>query len=415
MNFYIETLGCKVNLYESNYIKEALEKLGFFNVQNIKDANIIILNTCSVTNNADSKSLKLARRFKRENKESYLVICGCSTQNGIDKFNDINIDLILGNHDKINIPNIIKENYLTKKKLTLIEKPSLFVFENMLTTTFVNQRAYIKIQDGCNNFCSYCIIPYLRGQLRNKPFESVIKEAKKLANNCYKEIVLTGINTGTYKSEGKDLTDLVEELSLIDNLKRIRISSIEVTQITPKFINMVKTNTKLCSHLHIPLQSGSDFILKTMNRKYNKSKYFKIIKQLKKARKGISITTDIIVGHPHETKEMFLETIKFAKKIKFSKIHVFSYSKKEGTRASKMSNLVDPKEIKIRSKQLISLSNQLEKKYKSKFINTKQKVLIETYKDGYSYGHTSNYLYLKIKGRHDINDFYELIVKKENL
>ena len=413
--FYIKTLGCKVNLYESNYIKESLTKMDFLYVEDFKEANIIILNTCSVTNNADSKSLKELRKFRRLNKKAYIAVCGCSVQNNYSLYKDLDINLILGNDSKMNIPNMIKDNYLMSNKLIHLEKPSCFVFEDTQIDSFSNTRAYIKIQDGCNNFCSYCIIPYLRGSMRNKPFDSVIKEATQLVNSNFKEIVLTGINTGSYNDEGKDLTDLINELSKINDLKRIRVSSIEVTEITDKFITMLENNNKVCNHLHIPLQSGSDYILKSMNRKYNTKYFANKIKKIKKVRKDISITTDIIVGFPGETETHFKEMIDFVNLIKFSDIHVFPFSKRTGTRASKLSNQVNGSVIKKRSLKLISLSEKLKNEYNKKFLGKELLILIETTKNDFSYGHSDNFINVKIPSNHKINEFIKLKLKDENL
>ncbi len=409
MKFYIETIGCKVNLYESEFVKQSLLKEGFFQCGKNEKADVIILNTCSVTNTSDSKCLKIARRLKRENEKALFVVCGCSTQNDKKAYELMDIDIILGNKDKALIPKLIK-NLKKDTKSINISDPNKFEFENMYIDTFAQTRAYIKIQDGCENFCSYCVIPYVRGRVRFKEYNKVIKEAEGLALNNYKEIVLTGIHTGSYPN----LPNLINDISKISGIKRIRISSIEITELKEEFMNVLKDNKVLCDHLHIPLQAGSDSILKRMNRKYDTKTYEAIINKIRNIRPGINISTDVIVGHPYETDLNFEETINFCKKIKFSKIHVFPYSDRNGTLASKMEEHVNPTVIKDRSKKLIEVSEILEKDYIRKFYDEKHDVLIEDIKDSYSIGHTSNFLKIKCDKSFKRNEFYEIKLTKEN-
>ena len=396
MKFNIITLGCKVNSYESNFMKESLINNGFSFCSDNEKCDILILNTCTVTDTSDKKSLKEVRRLKRENPNSILVVCGCSVQNNIDKYKNMGIDILMGNINKSNIVSII--NYYLKNNMPYecIAKTRDLPFENMIIKSFNHTRGNIKIEDGCDNFCSYCIIPFVRGKVRSKNFDDVINEATILANNGYKEIVLTGIDTGSYESNGKDLSDLINELSKIDTLKRIRLSSIEITQLTDKFMEVLKNNDKLCNHLHIPLQAGSDEILKLMNRKYDLNYFFEKVKKIRSIRPDISITTDVIVGFPNETNEMFLKTLDTCEKLNFAKIHVFPYSDRTGTKASKMANKISINEKKDRVKKLMDLSLTLENNYYNKFKGQKLDVLIEEVFDDYSVGHTSNYLMVKI-------------------
>ncbi len=415
MKFFIETLGCKVNFYESNYIKETLLNKGFLVAENLENANIIILNTCSVTNTSNNKCLKVARRMRRENAKAIFVVCGCSTQNDYKMYQDIDIDIILGNKNKSKISDLIIDYIKKPSKFFQIENPFEFIFEDMEITQFENIRAYIKIQDGCNNYCSYCIIPYLRGNIRFKKYNTILKEAKRLVDNNYQEIVLTGIHTGTYHDEFKTLVNLINDLTKISGLKRLRLSSIEVTELGDDFIELLKNNPILCDNLHIPLQAGSNEMLKIMNRKYNLEFFENKINEIRKIRPNIYISTDIIVGHPGESEELFQKTLEFVQKIKFSKIHVFPYSDREGTKASKMNNHIENKDIKSRVKKLIELGNDLEKKYHNKFINQESTILIEEIKEGISYGHTNNFLKLKINKVIPINTFYKIIIKNENI
>lgn len=396
MKFNIITFGCKVNQYESNMMKENMLSSNFFYTEDLSDANIIIVNTCSVTNVADKKCLKMIRRLKREYSNAILVVAGCSSQNKQSVYESLDIDILIGNRDKSIIDKLIKEYIETEKKYVKFYNDRNLDFEDMYISDYNHTRAFIKIEDGCDNFCSYCIIPYVRGSVRSKDFDKVIKEAKELAKHGHKEIVLTGIHTGHYLNNGYDLTDLINELSKIDDIKRIRISSIEITELNDKFLDMLKNNDKVCDHLHIPLQAGSDEILKRMNRKYDLAYYEEKIKKIRSIRPDISISTDIIVGFPYETEELFLNTLEFSKKIKFSKIHVFPYSVRVGTAAANMEEQVDEVVKKMRVKRLMAVSHMLEVDYYNKFKDKELDILIETCDNNVSEGHTSNYLLVSV-------------------
>lgn len=396
MKFNIITFGCKVNQYESNMMKENMLSSNFFYTEDLSDANIIIVNTCSVTNVADKKCLKMIRRLKREYSNAILVVAGCSSQNKQSVYENLDIDILIGNRDKSIVDKLIKEYIETEKKYVKFYNDRNLDFEDMYISDYNHTRAFIKIEDGCDNFCSYCIIPYVRGSVRSKDFDKVIKEAEELAKHGHKEIVLTGIHTGHYLNNGYDLTDLINELSKIDDIKRIRISSIEVTELNDKFLDMLKNNDKVCDHLHIPLQAGSDEILKRMNRKYDLAYYEEKIKKIRSIRPDISISTDIIVGFPYETEELFLNTLEFSKKIKFSKIHVFPYSVRVGTAAANMKEQVDEVVKKMRVKRLMAVSHMLEVDYYNKFKDKELDILIETCDNNVSEGHTSNYLLVSV-------------------
>ena len=410
MKFNIVTFGCKVNQYESNMMKEKMLSSNFFYEENMSDANIIIVNTCSVTNVADKKCLKMIRKIKREYPNALLVVAGCSSQNNQNVYEALDIDILLGNKDKSKIAELIKEYLDTEKKYVKFYNERALDFEDMLINDYNHVRAFVKIEDGCDNFCSYCIIPFVRGSVRSKDFDTVIKEAKLLTEHGHKEIVLTGIHTGHYMSNNHDLTDLINELSKIDDLLRIRISSIEITELNDKFLEMLKINKKVCNHLHIPLQAGSDEILKRMNRKYDLAYYEDKINKIRGIRPDISITTDIIVGFPYETDELFSETLEFSKKMNFSKIHVFPYSIRVGTAAASMPNQVDETTKKVRVKKLMALSEKQEKEYYEKFKGKELDILVEECDNNVSIGHTSNYLMVTLNENLLVGKIYKRIL-----
>lgn len=390
MTYKIYTLGCKVNTYESQIMEEKLEAAGYTKSEN---PDICIVNTCTVTNVADNKSLKTIRKLKREFPNAIVVAVGCLVQNKKEEIENIGVDIALGNKNKSEIVSYI-EKYKNEKIIdvySLSDEP----FECMKLNNFNLTRAYIKIEDGCNNYCSYCIIPYVRGDVRSKPHEEVIEEAKTLIHKGHKEIVLTGIHTGHYHDKNYDFSDLLLDLLKIKGLERLRISSIEITELNDKFLNVLKNNKVLVNHMHIPLQSGSDEILKLMNRKYDKKYFINKIEKIRKIRPDMSVTTDVITGFPGETEELFEETIETIKRIKFSKLHVFPYSNRKGTPADTMPNQI-PNEIKKqRVKKLIELSNKLEIDYMNKFINREIEFLPEIIKDNKVIGHTENFLLVK--------------------
>lgn len=410
MKFNIVTFGCKVNQYESNMMKEKMLSSNFFYEENMSDANIIIVNTCSVTNVADKKCLKMIRKIKREYPNALLVVAGCSSQNNQNVYEALDIDILLGNKDKSKIAELIKEYLDTEKKYVKFYNERDLDFEDMLINDYNHVRAFVKIEDGCDNFCSYCIIPFVRGSVRSKDFDTVIKETKLLTEHGHKEIVLTGIHTGHYMSNNHDLTDLINELSKIDDLLRIRISSIEITELNDKFLEMLKINKKVCNHLHIPLQAGSDEILKRMNRKYDLAYYEEKINKIRSIRPDISITTDIIVGFPYETDELFSETLEFSKKMNFSKIHVFPYSIRVGTAAASMPNQVDEVTKKVRVKKLMALSEKQEKEYYEKFKGKELDILVEECDNNVSIGHTSNYLMVTLNENLLVGKIYKRIL-----
>ncbi len=405
----ILSLGCKVNTYESEYIRNILEKRGY-EIKDFSDkCDIYIINTCTVTNTSDTKSSKMLRRARKENPDAIIVAMGCFIESNKD--NPIpGIDIVIGNRDKDKVPDLIDEYLKNKERIIRLYKGRTDIFEDMYITNFPGRtRAFVKIQDGCDNFCSYCIIPFVRGKCRSKDKDKVIEEITALVNNGYKEVVLTGIHTGSY---GRDLdisfADLLNEIIKIKGLRRLRISSIEATELNEDILNILKNSNIIVDHLHIPLQAGSNEILKSMNRKYDLKYFEDKIAEIRSIRPDISITTDIIVGFPGETEELFKETLNTVKRINFSKVHVFPYSERKGTKSERLPNKIPSNIKKDYVKRLIELSKELEIEYASKFIGKELEILVEQTKDDFSYGHTSNYLNVKVKGKLPHNELIKV-------
>ena len=407
------TLGCKVNAYESEYVLSEFKKKGYEIVDGISD--IYIINTCSGTNMSDSKSRKVINKIIRENSSSIIVVMGCMIEAHKDYENE-RVNIIIGNKDKSKVVELVEEYLKTRENKKLLYDDFDSSFEDMFIEEMSSHtRAYVKIQDGCEIFCSYCIIPYTRGRQRSKKKEIVLKEINTLVQNGYQEVVLTGIHTGHYGSDIEtSFPELLTEICKIDGLKRLRISSIEITELNDEFLKVLKENKKIVSHLHIPLQAGSDSVLKNMNRKYLTDYFYEKIKTIRRIRPDISITTDIIVGVPGETEENFLETLEFVKRIKFTKIHVFPYSRRKGTKADLMEEQVSDLVKKERVKRLIALSNKLEQEYLDSFLNKTVEVLIETSEDNKSIGHTENYLKVSVNEKIESNKIIKVKIEKRN-
>lgn len=410
MKVGILTLGCKVNAYESEFVASKLMEAGY-EIADFNDCcDIYIINTCTVTNTSDVKSRKMIRQAIRKNPHACVVAMGCFIEANHD-FKMDGLDIVIGNKDKSKIVGLIEEYFNTKEVIRNLYEEEYEQFEDMDIHEFSGRtRAFVKIQDGCENFCSYCIIPYVRGKCRSKEKEKVLKEIQTLVQNGYQEIVLTGIHTGNYGVNlGVSFAQLLKEICKIHGLKRLRISSIEITELTDEVLEVIQKNPIIVDHLHIPLQAGSDEILSLMNRKYDLNYFRNKLEKIRTIRPDISITTDVIVGHPKETEEMFLKTLETCEEFSFSKIHVFPYSARKGTKAASMPQ-VDGNEKKRRAQELLSLSHKLEKRYFEKFIGTRVEVLIEYYKDGESFGHTSNFLPVKINKELKHNTFYEATI-----
>ena len=400
MKFIINTLGCKVNTYESNVMRDLLLNAGYKEAQENEKADIAIINTCTVTNTADSKSLKVIRHTIKENPNAIVIVTGCFSQINPDKLKDLEgVSIVLGNHDKSKIIEYLDKYKEEKKQISNIYKMDEVPFETMKLNNFNKTRAFVKIEDGCENFCSYCIIPYTRGKVRSKKVNDVLEEVTALVNNGHHEIVLTGIHTGHYGAdlENADFSDLLELICKIEGLERLRISSIEITELNDKFLDVLSKNPIIVDHMHIPLQSGCDKTLKDMNRKYDVEYFINKINAIRKIRPDISITTDLIVGFPGETEEDFIETLETIKKVEFSKIHVFPFSVRKGTVAEKMDNQLPEVVKKERVKRVLELSKELEIKYMEKFLGKEVLFIPETKREEYVIGHTGNYLLIKAK------------------
>jgi len=401
MKASIYTLGCKVNSYESEYIASSLRDAGYEMVPFGEFSDVIIINTCSVTNSADSKSRKIINQAVRINPSACIVACGCFIEANKDIKID-GVDIYLGNKDKSKIVELVSEFFQKREEVRRLYSSLGDTFENMEISTFEGKtRAFVKVQDGCENFCTYCIIPYVRGKCRSKDLEQVVREITDLVSNGYKEVVLTGIHTGNYGVDlGTNFATLLKRIVEIPGLLRVRVSSIEITELTDEVLDILKNSSVVANHLHIPLQAGSNHVLKLMNRKYDLDYFREKLIKIREIRPDISISTDIIVGFPGESDEDFLSTLDFVREVKFSKIHVFPYSKRKGTPASSFQEQVDEKIKKERAKRLIDTSCELEKQYMEKFVGSCFELLIENEKDGFCYGHTSNYLHCKILGRY---------------
>ncbi len=413
MKVAIHSLGCKVNIYESEYVISLLKKNNYQIVDFSSFSDIYIINTCSVTNESDRKSRKAISQARKNNPNAIIIVMGCYSQLKAD---EIEADIIIGNKDKSKIIELINEYQAKKEKVKKIYDLKHTTFENMEIDKFINHtRAFVKIQDGCNAFCSYCIIPYTRGNIRSKNKEDVINEIKKLVDNGYQEIVLTGIHTGKYGIDlNTNLETLLKELVKIKGLYRLRLSSIEINEITEGIIKLIKENNIMAKHLHIPLQSGSDKILKLMNRHYDTKYFYEKIKKIREEIPDISITTDLIVGFPYETEECFAETIDLLKKIKFSHIHTFPYSKRDGTKASLMPQ-IDGNIKKKRVKEVLEISNYYESEFYKQSINKIYDGVSEV-KEDKTIIHTTNFIPVIIPNKISNNKIVNIkITKVDNL
>ncbi|MBR3661599.1 MAG: tRNA (N(6)-L-threonylcarbamoyladenosine(37)-C(2))-methylthiotransferase MtaB [Bacilli bacterium] len=405
------TLGCKVNAYESEFVLSKFEEKGYEITHDIAD--IYIINTCSVTNTSDAKSRKVINKITRENPRAIVVVMGCMIEAHKDYEND-KVSIIIGNKDKSKVVELVETYMKNHQKEKKLYSDFDLEFEDMFIETMHDHtRAYVKIQDGCENFCSYCIIPYTRGRQRSKNPDRVIEEITTLVNNGYQEIVLTGIHTGHFGSDlDTTFPELLRRICKIDGLKRLRISSIEITELNDDFLNVLKTEKKIVNHMHIPLQAGSDTILKAMNRKYLTNYYREKINTIRSIRPGIAISTDVIVGFPSESEKLFNETLELCKEIEFSKIHVFPFSVRHGTKAETMDNQIPENIKKDRVQKLVELSNKLEQEYMKTFIGDILEVLVETNNDNFSIGHTDNFLKVRIDGNISSNKIVKVKIKK---
>lgn len=431
------TLGCKVNTYETDAMEKKFRQSGF-NIVSVDDvADIIIINTCTVTNMADRKSRQIIHRMKKKNPDAIVVATGCYVQAAKEKvLKDSSVDIAVGNNKKQDIVAIVKD-YLNDRthNSAIIDINSKCDYEEMtIDDNQMHTRAYVKIQDGCNQFCSYCIIPYARGRIRSRKMEDIINEVTNLANNGYKEIVITGIHLSSYGLDFehddtftstdynpfmyKYLIKLLEEMSKVKGIERIRLGSLEPRIITNEFLEDLSANKKICPHFHLSLQSGCDETLKRMNRKYTCEVYMNGLNLLRKYFDNPAITTDVIVGFPKEDENEFEQTTNFLKECNFSMIHVFKYSRRKGTVADKMDGQIDEQIKTQRSAQLLNLTASQHKKYMESFIGKKEKVLFEEIVniDGHDYfvGHNERYVKIAVdKDGVRANDILNVTIKKQ--
>lgn len=397
------TLGCKVNHYETDLLKEKFELAGHTVVEFEDKADIYVVNSCAVTNISDRKTRQMLSKAKKQNSNAIIVVLGCTVEGekqDLVKYQDI--DIVLGNENKMDLLDYVEkylENNQRQVEISDINGVKSYKDSGNLTKGY-EIREEIKIEDGCNNFCSYCIIPYVRGRVRSRALESIKEEAYNLVKSGVKELVLVGIEVASY---GKDLEDInlfnvIDELHEIKGLERIRLSSIEPRFLTKENIERLSKYTKLCPHFHISMQSGNTEVLKRMNRKYNKELLIEVCNNLKKYFDHPYIASDVIVGFPMETYDEFNDTINTINAMGLTEVHVFKYSKRNYTRAAKMDGQVDGNVKKERSKIILELSNKLNKEFLNKFVNKKVSVLFENYTDGILTGYTNNYLKVKVKG-----------------
>lgn len=407
--------GCKVNQYETNAMTQKFVENGYKVVHVEEQSDICVINTCTVTNMADKKSRQMIRHIKQLNKDAIIVATGCYAQVNRKELEELDeIDIVVSNNEKQDIVSIVESKLHFNSAKPIEEEME---FSEFGTVTYTEKtRAVIKVQDGCNNFCSYCIIPYAKGRVRSRKLENVITEIKKIVEKGIKEVVITGIHVASY---GKDfdndirLINLLEEINQIEGLKRIRLGSLEPKIITEDFVKRLKKLDKICNHFHLSLQSGCNETLKRMNRKYTIEEFQKVTELLRENFEEVALTTDIIVGFPGETEEEFEMTYKFLEKIKFSKMHVFKYSVRQGTVAAKMPNQIDGTIKEKRSQKLIELSNKNEIEFMKNCIGKTIEVLFEEEKeDGYIEGHTTNYVVIETKGKDLENTIKKVRVEK---
>ncbi|RXT14816.1 tRNA (N(6)-L-threonylcarbamoyladenosine(37)-C(2))-methylthiotransferase MtaB [Ammoniphilus sp. CFH 90114] len=408
-----QTLGCKVNHYETEAIWQIFKQGGYDQVPYEEDSDVYVINTCTVTNTGDKKSRQVIRRAVRRNPEAIVVVTGCYAQTSPAEVANIpGVDIVLGTQGREQLLSLIEEYRSHREPINAVKNiMKTRQFEELEVPDFTDRtRASLKIQEGCNNFCTFCIIPWARGLMRSRDPENVLEQARKLVAGGYKEIVLTGIHTGGYGEdlEHYNLAKLLRDLDQVEGLQRIRISSIEASQITDEVIDVLRSSDKMCRHLHIPLQAGDDQVLKRMRRKYTVEEYRKKIEQIREAMPGVAITTDVIVGFPGETRELFENGYQFIQDIQFAEMHVFPYSKRTGTPAAKFEHQI-PEEIKNeRVQRLIQLSNHFSLEYSKQFIGDVLDIIPESaYSDDSGeqnlfYGYSDNYLKVIFKGTPDL-------------
>lgn len=410
----LHNLGCKVNSYETEAMTQLLKKAGYEIVSFQDQADVYIINTCSVTNMADRKSRQMLHKAKKQNPNAVVVATGCYVQTATEKVaQDLSIDLVVGNNRKKDIVEILNEYYAEKeageqvKEEYVIDINHTDEYEDLeISTVTEHTRAHLKIQDGCNNFCSYCIIPYARGRIRSRTMESIKAELERLSASGFKEIVLTGINLSCYDDNGKKLIDVIEMADNVNGIERIRLGSLDPEVVTEDFVERLGKVKKICPHFHFSLQSGCDKTLKAMNRHYTSDEYYEKCQLIRKYIDNPAFTTDVIVGFPGETEEDYISSREFVKKVKFAELHVFKYSKRDGTVAAKMPNQVDEKIKTLRSEDLIKTGEELTKEFRQAKIGQDTTVLFEEKilldNKEYWVGHTVDYIKIAVSEKENL-------------
>ncbi|RHD17726.1 tRNA (N(6)-L-threonylcarbamoyladenosine(37)-C(2))-methylthiotransferase MtaB [Eubacterium ventriosum] len=410
----LHNLGCKVNSYETESMTQLLKKAGYEIVSFQDQADVYIINTCSVTNMADRKSRQMLHKAKKQNPNAVVVATGCYVQTATEKVaQDLSIDLVVGNNRKKDIVEILNEYYAEKeageqvKEEYVIDINHTDEYEDLeISTVTEHTRAHLKIQDGCNNFCSYCIIPYARGRIRSRTMESIKAELERLSASGFKEIVLTGINLSCYDDNGKKLIDVIEMADNVNGIERIRLGSLDPEVVTEDFVERLGKVKKICPHFHFSLQSGCDKTLKAMNRHYTSDEYYEKCQLIRKYIDNPAFTTDVIVGFPGETEEDYISSREFVKKVKFAELHVFKYSKRDGTVAAKMPNQIDEKIKTLRSEDLIKTGEELTKEFRQAKIGQDTTVLFEEKilldNKEYWVGHTVDYIKIAVPEKENL-------------
>lgn len=405
------TLGCKVNQYETEAMLELFEKEGYEKAETEDYADVYVINTCTVTHMSDRKSRQYIRRMKKKNPDAIIAVVGCYSQVSPEEILSIDeVNLVMGTNDRKKIVEEVKKIDASRKVSTVDDIMKVKAFEEIeINKTNGKTRAFMKIQDGCDRYCSYCIIPYARGRVRSRDLESIVKEVENLASNGYKEVVLTGIHVASYGKDTKDsdikLLDVIKQINDIEGIERIRLSSVEPILFTDEFVEAVSTMDKVCPHYHLSLQSGCDETLKRMKRRYTTEEYKTIVDRLRAAIPNVSITTDVIVGFPGETNEEFDKTYEFLKDIELTHMHVFKYSPRKGTPAATMENQVDPSTKHDRSEKLLQLNEENFNKFGQKMLDKEFNVLFEQKVGDNKYeGLTENYVKVIVESDNDISE-----------
>ena len=415
----LHNLGCKVNSYETEAMSQLLANAGYEIVPFSEKADVYIVNTCSVTNMADRKSRQMLHKAKKMNEGAIVVATGCYVQTASEKIaEDLSIDIIVGNNKKKEIVEILQEYFKEHKKNYIIDINKTDEYEDLeIATVTEHTRAHLKIQDGCNNFCSYCIIPYARGRIRSRKMDSIKDELERLANNGFKEVVFTGINLSCYDDNGKKLIDVIELAENTEGIERIRLGSLDPEVVTEEFAHRLSKVTKICPHFHLSMQSGCDTTLKAMNRRYTSEEYYNKCMLLREKFINPAFTTDVIVGFPQESDEDYATTREFVKKVGFSELHVFKYSRRDGTVAAKMIGQVDETMKSKRSEDLISVGESLKENYRKEKIGEKVSVLFEEEKEingiKYQVGHTKEYIEVAVETKENLAGKIEEVFLKD--